>query len=234
MDTRVDDVASELATGQGARVVLFDFDGVLMRGDAFSRFVRSRLLGSWWRLLLALTVFPLLVPFYAIRSLRMPILGIFVRISLLGVSSSRFESLTRDFAREIVGMPRMFIRDGISAMRRHMVEGDRVVIVTGCEESLVRAIFEAIGLPDLEIIASQLRAGRLGMRKRVHNIGSTKPVQIALHGIEEPWDLAYSDSARDIPMLKRAREAVLVNADVRTVLRVRRALGHDARQVNWF
>lgn len=234
MDTRVDDVASGLAARAGPRVVLFDFDGVLMRGDAFSRFVRSRLRNSWWRLLLALMVFPLLLPFSAIRSLRMPILGVFVRISLLGVGTARFETLTREFAREIVGKPRMFIRDGISAMRRHMVEGDRVVIVTGCEENLVQAIFEAIGLPDLDIIASRLRPGRLGMRKLVHNIGAAKPVQIALHGIEEPWDLAYSDSARDIPMLKRAREAVLVNADAQTALRVRRALGRDATQVNWF
>ena len=234
MDTRVDEVANGLATRAGPRVVLFDFDGVLMRGDAFSRFVRSRLLKSWWRLLIALAVFPLLLPFYAIRAMRMPILGIFVRISLLAVGPSRFEALTRDFAREIVGKPRMFIRDGISAMRRHIVDGDRVVIVTGCEESLVRAIFEAVGLPDLEIIASRLRAGRLGMRKLVHNIGAAKPAQIALHGIDEPWDLAYSDSSRDIPMLKRAREAVLVNADARTALSVRRALGRDARQVNWF
>ena len=72
------------------------------------------------------------------------------------------------------------------------------------------------------------------MRKQVHNFGATKPVQIAAHGISEPWDLAYSDSAHDIPMLKRAAEAVLVNADARTSLRVRRALGRDVRQVNWF
>lgn len=234
MDTRVEEAASEFAAGQGSRVVLFDFDGVLMQGDAFSRFVRSRLLGSWWRLLLALLAIPLLLPFYAIRSLRLPILGIFIRVSLLGIGPDRYEALTRDFAREIVGLPRVFIRDGISTMRRHIVDGDRVVIVTGCEERLVRAIFEAIGLPDLEIIASRLRAGRLGMRKQVHNIGSVKPRQIALHGIVEPWDLAYSDSARDIPMLKRAREAVLVNADARTTLRVRQALGRDARRVDWF
>jgi phosphatidylglycerophosphatase C len=196
--------------------------------------VRKRLFGSWWRLLLALAMVPLLLPLYAIRSLRMPILGIFVRISLLGIHPSQFNALTQEFAREIVGMPRTFIRDGISAMRRHIVDGDRVVIVTGCEESLVRAIFEAVGLPDLEIIASRLQRGRLGMRKQVHNIGSAKPAQIALYGIVEPWDLAYSDSARDIPMLKRAREAILVNADLRTALRVRRALGRDARQVNWF
>ena len=216
------------------RVVLFDFDGVLMRGDAFSRFVRSRFRRSWWRMLLALIALPLLLPFYAVRSLRMPIIGVFVRISLLGTSPQRFELLVREFAGELVAKPRIFIRDGISAMRRHIVDGDRVVIVTGCEINLVRAIFAGIGLPDLEIIASRLRSGRLGMRKQVHNFGATKPVQIAAHGISEPWDLAYSDSAHDIPMLKRAAEAVLVNADARTSLRVRRALGRDVRQVNWF
>ncbi|MEO7014115.1 MAG: HAD family hydrolase [Dokdonella sp.] len=216
------------------RVVLFDFDGVLMRGDAFSRFVRSRFRRSWWRMLLALIALPLLLPFYAVRSLRMPIIGVFVRISLLGTSPQRFELLVREFAGELVAKPRIFIRDGISAMRRHIVDGDRVVIVTGCEINLVRAIFAGIGLPDLEIIASRLRRGRLGMRKQVHNFGATKPVQIAAHGISEPWDLAYSDSAHDIPMLKRAAEAVLVNADARTSLRVRRALGRDVRQVNWF
>ena len=229
-----EDGAGVPATEIAARVVLFDFGGVLMRGDAFSRFVCSRFRRSWWRSLLALIVLPVLLPFYAIRSLRMPVIGIFVRISLLGTSQARFEALTRAFALELVGKPRIFIREGISAMRRHIVAGDRVIIVTGCEETLVRAIFDSIGLRDLEIIASRLRGGRLGMRKLVHNFGTAKPGQIALHGISEPWDLAYSDSAHDIPMLKRARSAVMVNADARTRLRVRRALGREPSAVNWF
>ena len=91
------------------RVVLFDFDGVLMRGDAFSRFVRSRFRRSWWRMLLALIALPLLLPFYAVRSLRMPIIGVFVRISLLGTSPQRFELLVREFAGELVAKPRIFI-----------------------------------------------------------------------------------------------------------------------------
>ena len=234
MDSILETVAVDAVTAKGPRVVLFDFDGVLMRGDAFSRFVRSRFRRSWWRALLALIVLPVLLPFYAIRSLRMPIIGVLVRISLLGVNEAGFKLLVRDFATELVGRPRIFIRDGISAMRRHLVDGDRVIVVTGCEDTLVRAIFSAVGLPDIEIVASHLRKGRLGMRKKIHNFGPAKPGQIALLGIEEPWDLAYSDSAHDIPMLKRAREAVLVNADARTCLRVRRALGHEARRVDWF
>jgi phosphatidylglycerophosphatase C len=234
MDAHTDTLDAGLVAEEGPRVVLFDFDGVLMRGDAFSRFVRSRLRHSWWRSLIVLVLLPVLLPLYASHVLRIPIISLIVRISLLGVDTPHFERQIRDFARELVGKPRIFIREGVSAMRRHRVEGDRVVIVTGCEERLVRAIFEEVGLPDLEIIASRLREGRLGMVKDVHNFGAAKPGQIALRGISEPWDLAYSDSAYDIPMLKRARDAVLVNADAGTALRVRRALGRDARAVSWF
>lgn len=216
------------------RLVLFDFDGVLMRGDAYTRFVRSRLRRSWWRLSIALVAVPLLLPLTGIRSLRMPVAGVFVRIGLLGVGAARYREMARAFAAELVQRPRIFIRDGIAAMRRHVVDGDRVVIVTGCEETLARAIFEAIGLHDLEIIASRLREGRLGMRKDVHNIGARKPVQIAAHGLAETWDIAYSDSSRDIPMLRAAREAVLVNAGPQTVKRVEAALGRTVRRVDWF
>ena len=234
MDTRVGDDAAAAATHASRRVVLFDFDGVLMRGDAFTRFVRARLFGSWWRLPIALLLIPVLWPFSRIRRLRMPVAGVFVRLALLGVHPERFAQLVRDFAADLVQQPRIFIREGVSAMRRHVVAGDRVVIVTGCELTLAQAIFAAIGLHGLEIIASRLRKGHLGMRKDVHNIGSQKPRQIAAYGISEPWDMAYSDSSRDIPMLKGARVAILVNADAATCRRVERALGRPVRKVDWF
>ncbi len=44
------------------RVALFDFDGVLVRGDAFSMWLRHRFATAWWLiiplLLTALVVFP--------------------------------------------------------------------------------------------------------------------------------------------------------------------------------
>lgn len=42
------------------RVVLFDFDGVLVRGDAFTTFVRARYLEAWPRAVALLSVSPLL------------------------------------------------------------------------------------------------------------------------------------------------------------------------------
>lgn len=234
MDGSPKNAADGTAAHAPRRVVLFDFDGVLMRGDAYTRFIRARLLGSAWRMLIALAAMPLLLPLAAIRGLRMRVAGALVRISLLGVRTPRYRELARAFAGDLVQRPRIFIRDGISAMRRHVAAGDRVVIVTGCEETLVRAIFDAIGLHGIECIASQLQDGRLGMRKKVHNVGSQKPRQIAGHGIGEPWAIAYSDSAQDIPMLEMAGEPVLVNADAATFQRVARALGRPVRRVDWF
>lgn len=234
MDGSPKNAADGPAAHTAQRVVLFDFDGVLMRGDAYTRFIRSRLLHSGWRLLMALAAMPVLLPISAIRSRRTWVAGVFIRISLLGVRTPRYRELARAFAGDLVQRPRIFIRDGISAMRRHVAAGDRVIIVTGCEENLVRAIFDAIGLQGIECIASQLQDGRLGMRRKVHNVGRCKPRQIAGHGIGEPWAIAYSDSSRDIPMLKGAAEPVLVNADAGTCKRVERALGRPVRRVDWF
>ena len=65
------------------RVVLFDFDGVLIHGDAFHLFMRERYARSLWRPLLALLCAPLLL-------LQLPLsrelpLRTLVRIALLGV-----------------------------------------------------------------------------------------------------------------------------------------------------
>ncbi|MEO5559058.1 MAG: hypothetical protein ABIO49_04725 [Dokdonella sp.] len=55
MDAPVAGVASEIdAMSDAQRVLLFDFDGVLVRGDAFSTFMRERYSRKWWRLLLLL------------------------------------------------------------------------------------------------------------------------------------------------------------------------------------
>lgn len=222
------------AASDGARVVLFDFDGVIVRGDSFSAFVRWHLRRSWWRLLVCLLLLPVLAPFWFVRRLRMRVLGVFVRIALLGIDSARFEHLLDAFVVDWVGRPRIFLRDGIRELRRHMQVGDRVIVVSGCEERLLRKVFDAIGLTNIELIGSRLKEGRMGMCKLVHNVGRTKPRQLVAHGIEAPWDIAYSDSAHDIPMLKGAREPVLVNASVETVRRIERALGHAPRRVDFF
>ena len=55
------------------RVVLFDFDGVLIHGDAFHLFMRERYARSLWRPVLALLCAPLLLRVRALPAGQPPV-----------------------------------------------------------------------------------------------------------------------------------------------------------------
>ncbi|MGH8216308.1 MAG: HAD-IB family phosphatase [Rhodanobacteraceae bacterium] len=212
------------------RVVLFDFDGVLIRGDTFAMFMRDRYARARWRKGLVLLLSPwllLVLPFSRRWALR-----VLVRLGLLGLDEAHYQGLTSAFAAALVRQPGRFCREGLRALRQHQSVGDRIVIVTGCEEALVRGVLAELGLANVEILGSRLREGRFGMRPDWHNIGRRKVELLAQHGIAA-WQVAYSDSNQDLPMLALAAEAVLVNATPKVCKRVEKALGRSVTRAGW-
>lgn len=226
-----DTLALPAADAPSPAVVLFDFDGVLIIGDSFYLFMRERYRRSWWRKLLALASAPVLLvllPF----SRRAPV-WLLVRIGLLGLNEKRYQLAATTFAAILARRPGQFCRDGLLALRRHQAQGDRVIVVTGCEHTLVSGIFEHLGLNGMEILASKLRPGWLGMRPLWHNVGRRKVQSLARHGLTA-WQVAYGDSMFDAAMLKVATEAVLVNGTPALCKRMEKALGRTVARVEWF
>ena len=220
----------EAGSADPQRVVLFDFDGVLIHDDTFGMFMRERYARAWWRKAIVLLLSPcllLVLPFSRRRVLR-----VLVRIGLLGVGEQRYRSLAAAFAATLAHRPRQFMREGLTTLRRHQAAGDRVVIVTGCEDALVRGVLAQLAVDGVEVLASRLRPGRLGMRSAWHNVGRRKVELLAQHGIEA-WQRAYSDSSQDLPMLALAAEPVLVNASPKLCKRVEKALGRSVARVEW-
>lgn len=220
----------QAGTFTGQRVVLFDFDGVLIHDDTFGMFIRDRYTRAWWRKALVLLISPWLLvvlPFSWRRALRT-----LVRVGLLGVGEARYRELALAFAQTLVHRPHQFCREGVRTLRRHVAAGDRVVIVTGCEDTLVRNVLAGLGVDGVEVLASRLRAGHMGMRGEWHNVGRRKVELLAEHGIEA-WQCAYSDSIQDVPMLALAAEAVLVNATPKLCKRVEKALGRSVTRAEW-
>jgi phosphatidylglycerophosphatase C len=213
------------------RVVLFDFDGVLIHGDSFYLFMRERYSRSLWRKLLAWLLVPLLL-LQRLFSRRWPAHTL-VRIALLGLDERRYQAAAEAFAAALVRRPKQFCRDGLQALRRHQVAGDRVIVVTGCEHALVSGILQQLGLTGIDVFASQLRPGWLGMRSLRHNIGRQKVRTLAEHGLTA-WQVAYGDSMYDAAMLKVATEAVLVNGTPTLCKKIEKALGRTITRVEWF
>lgn len=212
------------------RTVLFDFDGVLSHGDAFRLFIRQRYRYSLWRTPLAVLALPWLLALLLVRR-RWP-RGSLVHIALLGLGERRYRVVAEQFADHLARRPRQFLRDGLLALRRHQAAGDRVLVVTGCEQVLVTRLLAQLGLPALEIVASQLRPGWFGMRLQQHNLSARKLERLQALGLAS-WDIAYTDSDHDVPMLRPAREAVLVNASPAQCKKVERAIGRSATRVAW-
>ncbi|RAO76811.1 haloacid dehalogenase-like hydrolase [Dyella jiangningensis] len=229
-ETNVEPAAAD-AIVVSPRTVLFDFDGVLIHGDAFDLFVRDRYQRSVLRKIGALLTLPwllLVMPFSRRRATHT-----LVHVALLGMSEQRYRAAAEAFANSLVRRPKQFCRDGLNALRRHQAAGDRVIVVTGCEHMLVSHILQQLGLSEVEVLASQLRPGLLGMRVKLHNVGRRKPLQLAAFGVGE-WHVAYSDSVVDAPMLKPAAEAVLVNGTPKLCKKLEKALGRTITRVDWF
>jgi phosphatidylglycerophosphatase C len=214
-----------------SRIVLFDFDGVLFHGDSFAMFMRHRYKQSLLSKLLAVLTSPwwllagLFSRWWAARTL--------VNVALFGMGTKRYQQAVDAFADQVVRRPRQFCRDGLQALRKHLADGDQVIVVTGCEQMLAARLLVLIGLPEVGVIGSQFKPGWSGMRIVVHNIGRRKVQSLAGQGVKT-WRVAYGDSVHDIAMLKQAHEAVLVNGSPKLCKRVERALGRPVTRVEWY
>ena len=212
------------------RVVLFDFDGVLIHGDAFYLFMRERYACSLWRKVLALLATPLLLLLLPFS--RRWAAYVLVRIALLGLRERSYRVAADAFAVALARRSRHFCRDGLFRLRRHQAQGDRVIVVTGCEDVLISSILRELGLSELEVLASQLRPGWVGMKPCRHNVGWRKVQSLAKHGVTA-WQVAYGDSMQDVAMLKSAAEAVLINGTPALCKKVEKALGRTVNRAHW-
>ena len=113
------------------RIVLFDFDGVLVRGDALGHFLSERIRASRWRHILAFIVAPLALPL-----LRTPrgapfAMRVFSRISRLGTDRAVYAQQLHEFAQRIACDTAREIAEGIAALKCAHAAGDRVIVVSG-------------------------------------------------------------------------------------------------------
>jgi phosphatidylglycerophosphatase C len=235
MDQGMGATVSSDTAADARRVVLFDFDGVIVRHQTLELFFRERLSGlGRWRLLLALPLLPF-VPLLVGGVAGNRFLGrVFLRVTTFGRSESACRRLMDAFGRAYARRPGVFCRDAVATLRRHIDAGDRVVIVTGNDRQMVEAMLDEVNLGGYELAASQTRAGLFGMRFLSHNVHHAKVRTLDRAGIPRPWAIAYGDSLSDVPLLKAAEAARLVNPTPKTLKKASRLLGGKLEVLHWY
>jgi phosphatidylglycerophosphatase C len=156
---------------------------------------------------------------------------VFRRIAFLGLGGPELRDRLESFGRALAADPRKAKPRAVAALRAHLAAGDRVIVATGSEEKLVRAVLAGLGLADVELIASQIELEPV-VRIRRHCYGAAKCVALADAG-HARWDVAYSDSLADLPLLRAADRPVLVDAKSEMVAEATRLLGRAPEVVDW-
>jgi phosphatidylglycerophosphatase C len=207
-----------------SRIVLFDFDGTLLRGDSGARLLRQLIGEQRWRRLLALSSLPLLLLF---RWPRCSVLAVswFSWLATVGRSEAALVERRRQFVARCAGRAeRLLLAPAVARLNAHVAAGDTVLIVTGSEAGLASALWQALGGPPVPVIGSRTRRRFGGEVAAFHCFGVRKLEALAERGILPPFAAMYSDSAADLPLLQAAERAVLVSACRRTEQRIRRRL----------
>lgn len=197
---------------EAPRVVVFDLDYTLIRCDSFAQFCRELLLARWWRLGLAVASLPVIAALMSRRTTRVHALSSLVWFATVGRDPAELDRLMDEYVdRHFAKSTTLRCLPAISALLEQHRGDARVVVATGCTAALARRICDALGIQVALIVGSTLRPWRGGWVADQHCIGRNKVAMLLASGVGDAWDVAYTDSAADIPLLSRARHRVLVN-----------------------
>lgn len=216
--------------------VVFDQDKVLLSGNATRLFLHGRLRLAPARLLPLLAAAPVLLLVAAVSALRPLAARLLVRVAVgggeddVGGGEDDVAAVAAAFREALSRKPEAAVGDAIACLRRHRQDGDRVVVATGCEETLARGFLTAVGLGDVDVVGSTGSLHPLRVRRAM---GETKLHLLVEHGFPPPWTAVYSDSPSDLPLFAGTARPVLVNAGERAAREVTRVLGRAPETRSW-
>jgi phosphatidylglycerophosphatase C len=210
--------------------VVVDLDKVLLGGDASTLFLSGRLRQSPGRALPLLAAAPLLLPGSALPWTRPVAARLLTRLAVGGRGEDDVDAVAGAYRTALARKPEAAVAEAIACVRAHQRQGHRVVVATGCEQTLARGYLAAVGLADVDVVGS---TGSLTPPRSRRAMGAAKVRMLVERGYPPPWVAVYSDSPSDLPLFAGTRRPVLVNADEKAAAQVTRVLGRRPETLTW-
>jgi phosphatidylglycerophosphatase C len=207
------------------RTVVFDLDKVLLAGDATTLFLHGRLRERPVAAVPLVLAAPVLLPAAAVARLRPLASRVLTRLT-----GADDDAVADAFREALSRTPEAAVADAIRCAREHLAAGDRVVVATGCEETLARGFLAAVGLGELDVVGS---TGSLRPPRVRRAMGQSKARMLVERGHPPPWAAVYSDSPSDLPLFAGTPRPVLVNVNDRAIEQIGRVLGRRPEVRTW-
>ena len=209
-----------------------DFDGVFTTTDSTAAWLVPRLRA---RPLLLARAAPWLAGF-ALTSrtptARTRVTRRLMDIAFSGQPADELIAELCEFGSALANDPSMTRPAAVEEARSLITQGHEVTIVSAGMTPLIEAWARALDLP-VRVCASVVSGHRGRLRWDDHCFGERKVARLAALGWRE-WDLAYCDSAHDLPMMRGADAVVLVDGEDALLGRLGRALpGTPVRAARW-
>lgn len=217
-----------------APLVVFDFDHTLYDGDSGSHLFAWMIRRNGLRMLAALLATPLLGPMVAYLPTRRWGISGYVWIGSFGMHRMRdFDrAIDRYVATHREQIQARLLPVALDVFAGHRARGDRVVVATGAPPELARAILAFVGHGGVTVVGTEVgpKLGAMVARRHCHHEEKMRMLRERGYAAIE---VAYSDSMADLPLLKAARRAVVVNPKPGRVDAFRRELAADTPILNW-
>lgn len=190
-------------------IVVYDMDGTLFHGDCGAAFIKHQIKGNFLRLLLSALIAPIAFPMLHIPSLRKLGVSTYLWTASVGISEAAYTILLNDYIGQYRIRP---IEAVLTECRKDIADGRRVVIATGAGYEMASAFIRQLGMENqVGLVTSKSRRFFGGMISSVQSNGEVKLQELIKQGYSPPYLRAYSDTATDLPILRAASQAFLVN-----------------------
>lgn len=217
-----------------APVVVFDFDLTLTRWDISDGFFRWLLRRNRWRRAVLLASFPVTGLLLLTRRTRKRFIRFVIWLATFGHGRDTLPELAEQYLRSLPGgHASALLPVALERVQWHLDQGHRVVIATGCLQSLARALLTHAGFADVPLVASTLRPFLGGLISEQHCFARNKVSMLVARGFAPPWSAAYTDHHVDLPLLEQSTECYLISPTPESLARIRQVLPVEATVLAW-